>query len=79
MNRALNVCNAMNAKVMNNFESEVVRVIEALGRSVSVDEVASAMRFKHSGVSERVVSGALKTLVANGKLSEIQGVFRLRR
>jgi len=77
--RALNVCNAMSAKVMRNFESEVLQVIEKQEQGMGVGDVTCAMRFRHSGVSDKVVFGALKTLVVNGKVSESQGVFCLRR
>ena len=47
--RALNVCNAMSAKVMRNFESEVLQVIEKQEQGMGVGDVTSAMRFGIAG------------------------------
>ena len=76
VNRALSACNKMSVKVMNNFESEVVQVIETQNRGLGVDEVASALRFRYSDVNRKVVAEALKKLVDKKQLSEEQGVFR---
>lgn len=61
---------------MNDFESEVVQVIETQNRGLGVDEVASALRFRYSDVNRKVVAEALKALVDKKQLSERQGVFR---
>ena len=68
---ALNVCNAMSAKVMRNFESEVLQVIETKTRNGGWRRY-QRYAFRHSGVSDKVVFGALKTLMVNGKVSEIR-------
>ncbi len=74
--RALSICNAMSAKVMRNFESEVLQVIETQGRGLCVDEVTRTLRFRHSDVSSKAVTAALKALVDKKTLSEEQGVFK---
>ena len=76
VNRTLSACNKMSVKVMNNFESEVVQVIEMQKRGLGVDEVARALRFRCGDVNRKVVAEALKKLVDKKQLSEEQGVFR---
>ena len=76
VNGALSACNKMSVKVMDNFESEVVQVVETQKRGLGVNEIARALRFRYSDVSIKVVTEALKTLVDKKQLSEEQGVFR---
>lgn len=76
VNKALSVCNAMSAKVMRNFESEVLQVIEIQGRGMCVDEVTRTLRFRYSDVNSKAVTEALKALVDKKTLSENQSVFR---